>query len=143
VDDNGALGVITSQTAVNLTAQTAAKSSTLLYAVPANGQGHYQICFDAKVTTAATTSTTLGGANNFQLIYTDADDSVSVTTPAGPVFDSTATALAVNSTQNQESGCLTINAKASTNINYSFGYTSSGATAMAYSLHVRVSEMMP
>jgi len=143
IDDNGALGVITSQAVVNLTAQTAAKASTLLYGVPANGQGHYKTCFDAKVTTAATTSSTLGGANNFQLIYTDADDSVSVTTPAGATFDSTSTALAGNSTQSQESGCLTVNAKASTNINYSFGYTSAGATAMAYSLHVRVVEMLP
>jgi hypothetical protein len=143
IDDNGALGVIASQAAVNLTAQTAAKASTLLYAVPASGQGHYKVCFDAKVTTPATTSSTLGGANNFQLIYTDADDSVSVTTPAAATFDSTAAALTGNSTQTQESGCVTVNAKASANINYSFGYTSSGATAMAYSLHVRVAEMMP
>lgn len=143
IDDNGGLGVIASQAAVNLTGQTAAKASTLLYAVPANGQGHYKVCFDAKVTTAASTSSTLGGANNLQLIYTDADDSLSVTTPAGATFDSTSSGLASNSTQNQESGCLTINAKASTNINYSFGYTSSGGTAMAYSLHVRVAEMLP
>ena len=143
VDDNGSLGLIGSQAPVNLTAQTAAKASTLLYAVPANGQGHYKVCFDGKVTTAATTSSTLGGANNLQLIYTDADDSVSVTTPAGATFDSTSALLAGNTTQSQESGCLIVNAKASTNINYSFGYTSSGATAMAYSLHVRVAELLP
>ena len=143
IDDNGALGTIVSQSAVNLTGQTAAKASTLLYAVPANGQGHYQICFDAKVTTAGTTSSTLGGANNFQLIYTDADDSVSVTTPAGSTFNTTSSGLTGNTTQSQESGCLTVNAKASANINYSFGYTSSGSTAMAYSLHVRVAEMLP
>jgi hypothetical protein len=143
VDDGGALGTIASQASVNLTAQTAAKASTLLYAVPANGQGHYKICFDAKVTTAATTSSTLGGPNNFQLIYTDADDSVSVTTPAAAVFDSTSSALGGNSTQTQESGCVTVNAKLSTNINYSFGYSSAGATAMAYSLHARVAEFLP
>ncbi len=143
IDDNGALGAIVSQAAVNLTGQTVAKSSTLLYAVPTNGQGHYQICFDAKVTTAATTSSTLGGANNFQLVYTDADDSTSVTTPAAATFDATSSTLAGNSTQTQDSGCLTVNAKASTNINYQFGYTSSGATAMAYSLHVRVAELFP
>ena len=68
---------------------------------------------------------------------------MSVTTPAGATFDSTSSGLASNTTQNQESGCLTVNAKASTNINYSFGYTSSGGTAMAYSLHVRVAEMLP
>jgi len=143
LDDNGGLGVVWSQSAVNLTAQTAAKASTLLYAVPANGQGHYEICFDAKVTTPATTSSTLGGASNFQLIYTDADDSVSVTTPSGATFNSTSAGLTGNTTQNQESGCLAVNAKASTNINYSFGYTSAGGTAMAYLLHVRVAEMMP
>jgi len=143
IDDNGALGAIGSQAVVNLTGQTAAKSSTLLYAVPANGQGHYEVCFDAKVTTAATTSSTLGGANNFQLIYTDADDSTSVTTPAAASFDSTSSALAGNTTGTQESGCLTVNAKASTNISYSFGYTSSGSTAMAYSLHARVAELLP
>ncbi len=143
IDDNGALGVISSQSVVNLTGQTAAKASTLLYAVPANGQGHYKVCFDAKVTTAASTSSTLGGTNNFQLLYTDADDSVSVTTVAGATFDSTTSGLAGNTTQNQESGCLIVDVKASSNINYLFGYTSSGSTAMAYSLHVRVAEMLP
>jgi hypothetical protein len=41
----------------------------------------YRISWSAKVTRASSTGSALGGGNGFQIIYTDADDSVVVTTP--------------------------------------------------------------
>ena len=123
----------------DLTAQSAAITPTTLYATPASGVStQYKVCFNSKVTTAATTSSTLGGAGGFQVIYTDADDSVVVTTPSGIAYNSSSSTLTLNTTQAVMSGCIPINAKASTNIQYQMGYTSSGATAMQYNLHVWV-----
>jgi hypothetical protein len=131
VDD----GVPAEYAHANLTAQSAAISSTLLYAVPATGgTGMYRISWSAKVTRASSTGSTLGGGNGFQINYTDADDSVVVTTP--PSVTSTG-----NTTGTQISGVVVVNAKSSTNIQYSFGYTSSGSTSMQYSLHVKLEAM--
>jgi hypothetical protein len=115
---------------VDLTAQSAAIAATTLYAVPAAGVGMYRIAWVAKVTTAATSSSTLGGTNGFQITYTDSTDSVVVTTAASVVST-------LNTTQAVISGEIIVFAKASTNIQYSIGYTSSGATAMVYNLHVK------
>jgi hypothetical protein len=120
----------------DLTGQTAAKAATTLYAVPAAGAGIYRISWVAKVTTAATTSSVLGGTNGFQVTYTDADDSVVVTPLAVPNGVATG-----NTTATQLSGVVIVNAKASTNIQYQFDYTSVGVTPMAYSLHVRLEAM--
>lgn len=122
---------------VDLTAQGAAITATTLYAVPAAGAGMYRISFVAKVTQVATTSSILGGAGGFQLLYTDANDSVVVTTPT-EAFDSDNTTLALNTTQAYYAGVLIVNAKASTNIQYQMGYTSVGATPMQYNLHIKV-----
>jgi len=112
-------------------AQTAAIPANTLYAVPVGGAGMYRISYVAKVTTPATTSSVLGGANGLQIVYTDNDDSVVVTTAAGPTSN-------LNTTQAQINGSIIVNAKASTNIQYSIGYTSVGATPMAFALHVKV-----
>jgi len=123
----------------DLTGQNAAISATTLYATPASGVStQYKVCFNSKVTTAATTSSTLGGAGGFQVIYTDADDSVVVTTPAAIPYNSSSSTLTLNTTQATMNGCIPINAKASTNIQYQMGYTSSGGTAMQYNLHAWV-----
>ena len=122
---------------INLTGQSAAISSTLLYAVPAAQAGLYQISFTAKITTAASVSSKLGGTNSFQVVYTDADDSVVVTSPAGLFYNSSSATLTLNTTQAIENGVVVVNAAASSNINYSFDYTSVG-TAMVFSLHVKV-----
>src|SRR5689334_12831705 len=45
---------------VDLTGQTAAIPTTNLYAVPATGGGMYSVCYSAKVTTPASTSSLLG-----------------------------------------------------------------------------------
>jgi hypothetical protein len=115
----------------DLTAQGAAIAATTLYAVPASDAGVYAVCYTAKLTRAATTSSTLGGATGFQVTYTDNTDSVVTTTAAGPTS-------ALNTTQAQVSGCIVVHAKASTNIQYAFGYTSSGATTMQYKISARV-----
>jgi len=75
-------GVPAEYATVDLTAQAAAITATTLYAVPAAGAGMYRVSWVAKVTTPATASSTLGGTNGFQLLYTDQNDSVVVTTPA-------------------------------------------------------------
>jgi hypothetical protein len=121
----------------NLTAQAAAASSITIYAVPNTATrtrpGMYRIAYCAAITQAATTSCTLGGANGFQVIYTDINDSVVKTSnPTTPVISS------VNATGTTISGDVYAYAKLGTNIQYSFGYTSSGATAMQYDLNVYV-----
>lgn len=121
---------------VDLTGQTAALGATTIYAVPATGVGMYRITWNAKVTTAATTSSVLGGAGGFQITYTDADDSVALTPLAIPNASATG-----NTTATQLSGVVSVNAKASTNVQYRFDYTSVGATVMVYSLHVKLEKM--
>lgn len=124
---------------VDLTAQSAAIGSTLLFAVPAAGAGKYRISWAAKETTIGTVSSTLGGAAGFQVVYTDADDSVVVTTPTwwgGGNNGAAPASAAVNTTQAHESGVIVVNAKASTNINFTFGYTAAAANTMIFSIHI-------
>jgi hypothetical protein len=123
---------------VDLTAQNAAIAATTLYAVPATGQGMYRISWSAAITTAATTgaaTSTLGGANGFQIVATSPTDSVAKTYPrtstAGVNNDAT------NTTATGISGVIFVFAKASTNIQYQFGYTSDTAGQMVYELHIR------
>lgn len=125
---------------VNLTGQLATIGSTLAYAVPTNGAGQYRVSWSAKVTLVDSTSLVLGGTNGFRIGYTDNDDSVVVTTPPwwGAGNNGTApTSATINSTQNQISGVLVLNVKASTNINYLFDFTS-GSGNGTYSLHIRI-----
>ena len=136
-------GVPSEYATVDLTAQGAAITATTLYAVPAAGAGMYRISWVAAVTTAATTSSTLGGTNGFQIVYTDADDSVVKTTPA-PGAPSAGVNQAYsqtnqgNTTATQISGVIIVRAKASTNIQYQMDYTSSGVTAMAFNVHIKL-----
>jgi hypothetical protein len=114
-----------------LTGQSAAITNSLLYAVPVGQAGFYRITFSATITTAGTTSV-LGGTNGFQSIYTSIVDSVVKTsTPTTPVISS------ANTTGTEISGVVCAYAKASTNINYNFGYSSTG-TAMVYALEAYV-----
>lgn len=121
----------------NLTAQAAAKSATTIYAVPAAGAGMYKVNYVASITTVDGTSAVLGGANGFQVIYTDINDSVVKTSnPTTPVVS------AVNATGTTISGALFAYAKASTNIQYAFGYTGVGGQ-MRYDLSVYVEYIGP
>jgi hypothetical protein len=126
-------GVPSELATVDLTGQTAAIAATTLYAVPAAGQGMYRISFYGKVTTAASVSSTLGPLT---ITATDPADSVVVTVPGNAIADITSSIN--NSTATGViSGALTVYAKASTNIQYVMGFTSSGGTSMIYDLHLK------
>ena len=127
-------GLQVSYAKVDLTAQTDAIGATTVYSVPASGVGMYRVCWVATVTTAAGTSSILGGTNGFQVVYTDGDGSVVKTTVAGATS-------AANTTATTLSGAIVVYAKASTNIQYSMDYTSVGSPAMGYNLHVTVSKI--
>lgn len=119
-----------------LTAQTAAITATLLYAVPASGIGLYRVTWGASITRAATTSSTLGGTTGLQIQYTDSTDSVVKTTnPTSPPIS------AGNTTATSVGGSFLIKAKASTNINYLMGYTTLGTTTMQYDLSIAIEPM--
>lgn len=140
-----ASGIPAEYAQVNLTAQNAVISATTLYAVPVAGAGMYRISWVAKITIASDNASALGGTTGFQVVYTDADDSV-VTTTAGtpPTFVDTQSVASKplvwnNTTGTQINGTVIVNAKASTNIQYKFGYTDTHTTtAMVYSLKIRL-----
>ena len=116
------------------TLQGGALSGSSLYSVPAAANGMYRVCYVASVTRGATTSSTLGP---FTITYTDQDDSVSKTMPGQAttgVNQNTVNTAALGTI----SGCYVANAKASTAITYSMGYTSMGATTMQYNNHVKL-----
>lgn len=117
---------------IDLVTQGGAISATTLYSVPSSA-GLYRVSFVASITRIATTSAILGGTNGFQIKYTDANDSVVKTSPALTIFTSS-----VNSTATTISGSLIANAKANTNIQYLFDFTSVGVQNMQYNLHIRV-----
>jgi hypothetical protein len=123
-------GVPAEYATVDLITQGAAIAATTLYAVPAAGAGMYRISWVATVTRAGSVSSTLGGANGFQAIYTDADDSVAKTSPPSATSNA-------NTTATQLSGSVIVYAKASTNIQYKMGYTDGGGTVMQYNLHIK------
>jgi len=130
-------GFPTEVTAVDLTAQTAAKGLTGIYTVPFGGSanGMYRISWSATVTTAASVSSTLGGTNGLQIVYTSPTDSVVKTTVASAADTSSA-----NTTGTAVGGTKVIYAANNTAISYQFDYTSSG-TAMAYELHLKLEAM--
>jgi hypothetical protein len=95
----------------------------------------FRISWIAKVTTVGSVSSVLGGANGFQVKYTDADDSVVVT--SGALANENTLALSTNTTQTIYAGSIVVNAKTATNIQYLMDYTSAG-TAMQYNLHIKL-----
>lgn len=119
--------------AVDLTAQTAAITTTTLFSTKVAGQ--YRVSWDAKVTTAAGTSSTLGALT---IAYTDPDGVVqTITAPASIAAGTIATTSAGNTTGTVLLGLpLLLNCKAGTNITYAFGYASNAAAAMNYNLHI-------
>lgn len=115
--------------ASSLAAQTAALGATTIYAVPAGGAGLYEVIWGAHVTTAATSTSTLGGTTGLQVRYTKGGV-VKTTLPAS-VTNYTSTG---NTTATAVGLGMLISVDASTNIQILFGYVSTGATPMAYSL---------
>ena len=112
---------------VSLSAQTTDPSGSI-YSVPASS-GTYLACVELPITRAASTSSTAPYVN---IVYTSALDSN--LKYATPVYNNTA-----NSTAAVASGCIPVDAKASTTITYQTGgYTSSGSTSMQFGLNITV-----
>jgi len=109
---------------VDLTTQSAAIGTTLIYSTPTAQL--YNLDFYGKVTTAATTSSTLGPVS---VIFTD---------PDGTTVTLTDDSTSANTTSSAVYGSFQFYAKSGTNISYSVAYASSGATAMQYNLHMKL-----
>jgi len=125
-------GILSEVAVVNLTGQTAAIAATTAYTNGAT-DCYYLVCWNATVTTAATTSSTLGA---FQVSYTNATDNVVKIFPTSAVNFITQTNA--NTTGAAIGGSFTIKAKASTAIQYIMGRSSGGATPMAYDLNITI-----
>lgn len=136
------MGAIVSVPAViDLTAQSAAKTATNLYLPPFSGR--YEVCAYLKVTTAATTSSILGGTTGVVIVFTDATDSVaqSVTIPMASQAGNTitiGTGNTGNTTTTVSQGCSFLWMKTGVQSTYAIGYTSVGGTAMQYEAHLSV-----
>jgi Pectate lyase superfamily protein len=115
---------------LSLTAQAAALSGHSLFTPSVSGL--YRISFVSKVTQAATNSSTLGGSTGFTVTYTDAVDSTASVVVAAPGGTNTGNALT-----SAASSSVIVNAAASA-VTISYGYTSSGATAMQYDIQAVV-----
>ncbi len=115
----------------DLTAQSAAITATTIYAATATGM--FRVSWSADITTAATTSSVLGGTNGFQVLYTSPTDSVVKTTVAGASITS-----AANTTGTATTGSIIVYAKTGTNIQFTYDYASVGGTVMVYELHIKV-----
>lgn len=114
------------------TGQTANVGVTNLYTVPSTGAGMYRVSCYVIVTTAATTSSTLPSCN---LIWTDNDNSNNQSANV------TATQTG-NTVTTYGQGMTVINVKASTSVTWSTaGYATSGATSMAYAVHIKIEAM--
>jgi hypothetical protein len=134
-------GVPSEYATIDLTAQTTAKTATTIYTPTVSGM--FRISIVLQVTTAATTSSVLGGATGVVITYTEPDGSVAQSTvallsdQAGAVIVP-ATGNIGNTTATQSKGECIIYAKTGVAIQYAIGYTSVGATAMAYAAHLKL-----
>jgi hypothetical protein len=122
-----------------LTAQSAAITTTnLIASLPQTGT--YKLHVVLKVTTAATTSSILGGTTGVVIGYTDGGDSVvqSFTmvcgSQAGAII-SVASGNTGNTTTTVSSCDLYFFGKTATAVTYAVGYTSAGVTPMQYEVN--------
>jgi hypothetical protein len=108
---------------VSLTGKSASISATT-FTRKMNASGVYRIGYFARITTAATTSSsltvTMGGVNG------------------GVTCAIAGAALTGNTTSTVQSGTIYLQVDASTNLTYTTTYASSGGTAMVYSLWMTV-----
>lgn len=127
---------------VDLAAQTANIGAATLYPVPVSGAGLYRVNCHIVETTAGSISSTLP---NVQIVYTDADTSGTVTIDATPILAAAGLGqtglLTTNTVGTTSSGVITINAKASTNIQYQTVNYASNLAGMAYSLKIRLEDL--
>jgi hypothetical protein len=130
-------GVPINQASVDLLAQTAAKTTTTLFAVVTAGQ--YLVTWNAKITTVASTGAATSTLGAVTIVYTDPDSTVqTITAPAVIAAGTIATTSTANTTATVLIGVpLLLNCKASTNITYAVAYASNTAAQMAYNFHAK------
>ena len=134
-------GLVPLVATADLVAQTAAIGTTTLFTAGPAGGGQYFLTWNAKVTTAAGTSSTLGPLT---ITYID-PDGVTQTLTAGAF--GLGGAVATSNTGNNTTAVLLgtpylLNVKSSTSVTYSMGYASNPASAMAYNLHIKLAAML-
>lgn len=128
-------GVPLAQPSVDSTGLTAAVTTTTLFTPTLAGE--YLLEWNAKVTTVAGTSSTLGPLT---IVYTDPDNVAQTITCAAQIAAGT---IATSSTGNTTTTVLLgvpilLNCKAATAVTYAMAYASNAANIMAYNLHIRV-----
>lgn len=135
---NGVPSILGTQ---DLTGQTAAKAATTIYTPVATGL--FRVSIYLQVTTAASTSSVLGGATGVVITYNDGDGNVAQSNTAA--LSTTAGAIAITSATNTTAtnleGTMVIYARTGVAIQYAIGYTSVGITAMQYAAHLKVEAM--
>jgi len=131
-------GVPSELATADLTAQTAAKSATTLYTPTATGL--YRVSAYLQVTTAASTSSVLGGTTGVVITYNDGDGNVaqSVTMLMNTNTGTSGISSAGNTTTTNLNGRCTIYARTGVAIKYAIDYTSVGVTAMQYAAHLKL-----
>jgi hypothetical protein len=138
VNNGSFFPMVTEQGTSDLTAQTAALTTSALFTPAVTGM--VRVSYYAKVTTPGTSSI-LGGTTGFVLAYTDGTDSVaqSVTLTAANqsgALITIGTGNTGNATTTISYGTAMVYAKTGVAMTYSFGYSSTGTT-MQYEIHVR------
>lgn len=134
-------GVPSELATVDLTGQSAAKAATTLYTPAATGM--FRITVYLQITTAASTSSILGGATGVVITYNDGDgnvaqsDTVALQSAAGTIV----TTVNTNTTATNLSGTKEIYARTGVAIQYAIGYTSVGLTAMQFAAHLKIEAM--
>ena len=124
---------------VDATGNSAAVAGTLF--TPTTS-GSYEIDIILQVTRAATSSSILGGTTSVIIGYTEPDGSVAQTVVA-PLFSQAGLIInpsagnTGNLTTTSSNGIAVIRAKSGVAVTYSIGYSSTGATTMQYSVHLK------
>jgi hypothetical protein len=124
---------------------SAAVTATTLYTPAATGL--FRITASLQLTTAATTSSILGGTTGIVITYTDGTSSVAQTVTCY-AFNQSATIITISTgntgnTTTSQYNCIPmyIYAKTGVAIQYAIGYTSVGGTAMVYQAHLLAEAM--
>lgn len=112
----------------SLTAQVAAISATAVRTSKLH-TGLYRVSYYARITTAATTSSSL----TLTLGWTD----------RAVVVSHAGAAMTGNTTATTQSGTLFLQVDSASAITYTVAYVSSGATGMQYALDIMVEEIRP
>lgn len=134
-------GVASEIGTADITAQSAAKTATTLCTPGATGM--FRISIYEQITTAASSSSILGGATGTVITYNDGDgnvaqsDTVAMDSTTGTVV----TTAAGNTTTTNLIGVISIYARTGVAIQYAIGYTSVGVTAMQYAAHLKCEAM--